>query len=362
MYAILIVVLVAAPGAHAQPYRVYRAAQSSTFNLVAWEAQHLVQHAGVLADQLFNPAVSSAAGLEMVREYFQTPRAARDPHRWAAERATERELAAVIRAVGIGSPLGLPVPGSFPPVAFRFTLPPSVLIVSPRDRLEVRQSVLLEPALGAAEVDGIETRVDSLGVSSLVTPIGGIATYPAMVVESAREGDVLASVAHEWVHAYLLFRPLGATYWSSQEGRAINETVADLVGRELGGILAERVGVAPPTEPARTAGDPVYRREMRETRREVERLLTAGEVDAAERYMDLRRDELEQLGYPIRRLNQAFFAFHGSYAESGAGDDRLARLVVAARSNAPSLAAFLERVSGVQSLHELRALEGPAVP
>jgi hypothetical protein len=177
-----------------------------------------------------------------------------------------------------------------------------------------------------------------------------------MVVESSGASEALSSVAHEWVHAYLFFRPIGAAYWSNQEGRAINETVADLAGKELGAMLTERAGLPPPSPATRVVPDQVFRQEMRTTRLEVERLLSLGAVDEAESYMERRRLELDALGYHIRRLNQAYFAFYGSYAEGVAGDNRVGSLVRELRNTSPDLAAFLASVSTVQSVDELRRL------
>jgi hypothetical protein len=354
--ALAMLAIFSAPGVHATPLRVYLAAGAETFNLVEWEARHLTAHAGTIAAALWQPAASVADDLETLHTYFLTPGNARSESRWEAERAIERELTALIDDVGIARLTEFPAPGVFPPVTFRFTSPPSVLVVAPRDRLVVQQSVFLEPGVSEAERAGVEQRVDALALSSLVTPIGGLATYPSMVVESSRAADTLTSVAHEWVHAYLFFRPLGATYWSSQSGRAINETVADLVGRELGAMLAERAGLRVPQPATRAAPDRVFRQEMRATRLEVERLLAIGAIDEAERYMERRRLELEALGYHIRRLNQAYFAFYGSYAEGAAGDNRIGTLVRELRQASPSLAAFLASAASVQSTDDLRRL------
>jgi hypothetical protein len=338
------------------PLRVYLAAGAETFDLVEWEARHLAAHAGTIAAAVWQPSTSVSKDIETVQHYFVTPRSARSESRWDAERAIERELTALIDDTGIAHLTQFPTPGVFPPVAFRFTSPPSVLIVAPRNRLVVQQSVFLEPGVSEPQTVGVEQRVDALGLSSLVTPIGGLATYPSMVVESSRAADALTSVAHEWVHAYLFFRPLGATYWSSQEGRAINETVADVVGRELGAMLAERAGLTPPPPPTRSAPDRVFRQEMRTTRLEVERLLSIGAIDEAERHMEQRRLELATLGYQIRRLNQAYFAFYGSYAEGAGGDNRIGSLVRDLRNASPSLAAFLASASAVQSTDDLRQM------
>ena len=43
----------------------------------------------------------------------------------------------------------------------------------------------------------------------------------------------VGTAAHEWVHHYLAFYPLGASYFRSQDLRTLNETVADVVGDEV---------------------------------------------------------------------------------------------------------------------------------
>ena len=45
---------------------------------------------------------------------------------------------------------------------------------------------------------------------------------------------VLDTVAHEWTHTYLYLRPLGWHYGGSGGMRTINETVASIVGDEIG--------------------------------------------------------------------------------------------------------------------------------
>ncbi len=54
---------------------------------------------------------------------------------------------------------------------------------------------------------------------------------------------------------------------------------------------------------------------MRETRVQTEDFLKVGQVAEAESYMRARRDELQQHGVQIRKLNQAYFALYGSYGE-----------------------------------------------
>jgi hypothetical protein len=243
----------------------------------------------------------------------------------------------------------------FPPVLVALTPPPNVLIISPRTSLRVVQSVLLKSDLDDAEVNGLEASADSTGMSSLVSPIGGIATYPAIVLDSEPPDFVISSAAHEWVHQYLIFYPLGQRYWTSQKTREINETVADLVGREIGGQVYQALGrptqpPAPPSPPVTPGFD--FRAFMRATRLRVEGLLAAGQVDDAEAYMRARRDELAANGYVIRRLNQAYFAFNGSYGESAAASPRspLPRLVRQLRDQSSDVGAFLARVRTITTL------------
>jgi hypothetical protein len=51
----------------------------------------------------------------------------------------------------------------------------------------------------------------------------------------------------------------------------------------------------------------------------VDRLLAEGKIEQAEDYMEARRIFFWDNGYQIRRLNQAYFAFHGSYAADPGG-------------------------------------------
>jgi hypothetical protein len=54
---------------------------------------------------------------------------------------------------------------------------------------------------------------------------------------------------------------------------------------------------------------------MRNIRIHVDELLLAGQIEKAEAYMEEQRQSLASKGYYIRRLNQAYFAFHGTYAD-----------------------------------------------
>src|SRR5690606_31895084 len=108
---------------------------------------------------------------------------------------------------------------------------------------EIRQiySIPLEPGLTAAEQDELERAVrEELDRSALVVPIGGMGMYPAMIIETANINFLADVVAHEWAHHWLTLHPLGMRYLASPEMRTINETVASIVGTEIGAAVIER--------------------------------------------------------------------------------------------------------------------------
>jgi len=204
----------------------------------------------------------------------------------------------------------------------------------------------------------LEASADSNGVSSLVAPIGGLATYPSMILEEDVPERVMTSVAHEWLHQYLIFYPLGAGYWERQDTREINETTAELVGQEIGSQLSAQYRLQRPA-PSSSGGQPTFdfRAFMRETRRQTEQLLGSEQIDAAEAYMRTRRDELQQHGYAIRKINQAYFALYGSYGGGFAASpsNPIPDLLRQLRERSASLADFIFQVRGITSVTELRA-------
>jgi len=76
----------------------------------------------------------------------------------------------------------------------------------------------------------------------------------------------------------------------------------------------ERPVFVEPTEEKVVGFD--FNSHLRETRLEVESLLSDGLVLEAENYMEKRKNEINSNGYNIRKINQAYFAFHGSYGSS----------------------------------------------
>ncbi|MGQ9887598.1 MAG: hypothetical protein ACUVSX_03820, partial [Aggregatilineales bacterium] len=213
------------------------------------------------------------------------------------ESILEGQVSAVLIEQGFGL-LGQVLP----PVSMRFTQVPNLLVVSPRDQIRFDVSINLNP-LPVDQIAALEAEIETtLDVSALIVPLGGIALYPAMILETPSIPWAADVFAHEWLHHYLFAFPLGLTYFSGEgfagETRAINETTASVFGGELGRLVLARYYpdlVPPEPTPPDPDAPPLpppafdFGAEMDRTRRRVDELLAAGQVEEAEAYMEQRR-------------------------------------------------------------------------
>lgn len=260
-----------------------------------------------------------------------------------------------------------------PPVQMRFTQLPTLLVLSPRDHIERTGSYPLEHGLTVERQEQIEADVaSSLGTSSLIVPLGGLAVYPAMMIETSNLAFAFEVAAHEWSHHYLTFFPLGVSYGTTPELYTMNETAANIVGKEVGWEVLTRYypDLAPPPpdytpQPAEVAPAPGpseaptfdFRAEMHQTRVHVDELLAQGRIAEAEAYMEARRRVFLENGYRIRKINQAYFAFYGSYADvpGYGGTDPIGPAIRELRYYSHSLTDFVNRVRGITTVAELNA-------
>ena len=259
--------------------------------------------------------------------------------------------------------------GPFPPVDTILSASPTILVTSPRDRIERHDTVTMIAGLTDEQRRQVESWVEEeTDLSALVLNTGGIALYPSIVVPYAGIDFALEVVAHEWVHQWLWFRPLGRRYFAGGDITSMNETVADIAGREIGELARMRLDRhAPAGSPADLQRQPEsdrgaaedatrfdFQKEMRITRLRVDELLSAGDVQGAEAYMEERRREFVARGYRLRRLNQAYFAFHGTYATTGAaGVSVVGQQIEELRRRSPTLADFLRTVAEFKTVEDL---------
>jgi len=252
----------------------------------------------------------------------------------------------------------------FPPVDFEFDTPPRVLAISPRDRIELDRNFLLTPGLDLDTIVDIEIESETAavdeasGISAIVLPTGGVATYPSVVNELASYRSLINTVIHEWTHQYLAFFPLGRSYFASNELRTLNETVASLAGQELARLFIERYGSPelPPSPAATPNSDFDFFSEMQALRQQVEVLLADGLIDEAEALMDQKRQEFEEQGVFVRRINQAYFAFRGFYATSSGSIDPIGPKMRELLASAGSPGEFVRLAAALTSEADLDRL------
>jgi hypothetical protein len=331
------------------------------------EAQNLeAQISVIFSDPNITDAQVASASLRMQRDQLRAELQRQQP---LVEGILEGQVATVLIEQGFGSGGQL-----LPPISAHFTQVPNLLVVSPRDKISFDVSINLNPMTVDA-IDGLENRVDGLeNLSALVVPLGGIALYPSMILETSSIPYALDTISHEWLHHYLFFFPLGLQYFNADsfvgETRIINETTASLFGHEMSRLMLAKYypdllppppkpasnNVAPPPSPATPKFD--FGTEMDKTRRQVDALLAEKKVVEAEAYMNMRRAEFVRNGYVIRKLNQAYFAFYGGY-QSGApgvgGADPIGPAIQALRDVSPSLQAWVIKMRGITSRSQLLA-------
>ena len=281
-----------------------------------------------------------------------------------AEAVLQEQVSSVLANLGLTSG-GQPIP----PVMFHITPLPYNLVISPRGKIQEDAAISLIPDLNVDQQVKLEDEVEKgLDISALVVPVGGIGTYPTMVERTTALDWLSDTISHEWTHNWLTQRPLGLNYETSPELRTMNETTASISGNEISLIVLKRYYpelvplYARQTQMAGLQDRPAqanfdFRAEMHTTRVHVDELLAAEKVEQAETYMDQRRQLFWDNGYAIRKLNQAYFAFYGAYADvpgGAAGEDPVGPAVRALRAQSSSLTAFLKTISQMSSFRQLQ--------
>ncbi len=337
-------------------------------------AQEMKRVEGDISQLLSTDNSDSTEEIQALQKTLDALRSEQQTNRSTVEQIIEAQVAHELTTAGMDL-FGY----TFPPVQFTFVEPPRKLVVSPRNQITTEYSRMLDASMSLASIEAAEAAYrETYNSSGYITNIGGLGAFPTMVVDQAGLDWILSTVAHEWTHNYLTLFPLGINYMTSPDFITMNETVAEIVGNEVGEEtlrtfypeLAPPPAESLPAEslPAATGqsermpltDEPEhfdFRREMRETRLVVDQLLALGKVEDAEGYMAARRLYFVENGYPLRLLNQAYFAFHGSYGTSAASTSPIGPKMEALRAATPDLKTFLETVRSFTSTADIdRAL------
>jgi hypothetical protein len=245
------------------PNRVYAATRGRSFDFMAWEVDALwsklrqelwgmhdylpleAQKRAVLGylqtqGTLWRVEASLASTPTEQRPALSAERASLRAklHREQAlaEHLIERQVSAILAEDGFAV-LGQVLP----PVTMRFLGVPDLVVVSPRESIRQEFTHTLKP-LPLDERLQLEAEIAAALPDKAVwlTPIGGVGLYPSMVMATDSAVIAFEITAHEWVHHYLLAFPLGLEYFAHPDTRLINETVATLIGDEVGNAVIQR--------------------------------------------------------------------------------------------------------------------------
>jgi hypothetical protein len=325
----------------------------------------LVEQIGDLERQIASDETGDTAELEAELKGLEEERLALVG---SVEQVIADQIKEVLNEQGIYNPWDegiIAFRATFPPVNFIMSRLPYLLVVSPRDRIESIREINLRGNLTLEEIESIEAEVEALGVSSLVVALGGAgALYPTLVRDDASLGATIEIAAEEWLHQYLALKPLGFRYLLDLLGikrdyeiATMNETLAGIVSAEIGALVLQEyypdyeTSTPPPTEDGFD-----FNQEMRGIRLAVDEYLAQGEIELAEEFMEERRRYLLAMGYYIRKLNQAYFAFHGAYADEPTSVSPVGVEMRALREASASLKDFLNSVAAMTSLEELEEM------
>lgn len=398
-----------------QKERIRAYSRAFEFDYVSWTVEALwnkVKHYSLGAEHYLTSAGASA----LIREYLalrdevnrlqeelkntladpgvEDPEAASAAIREDLSKVRSRRQAlapfvqeAVQRQINTGlADLHLTLGGqAFPPVLYQAEPNSYALIISPRDVIRQEANILLVSGLTLDQRIALEEDIEeNLDLSALVVGVGGVGLYPAMVIESGDLNWMVEVIGHEWTHNYLTLHPLGLRYFANPELQTINETVAELAGEEIQlAVLSRYYPDRVPQEKVASDDTPQpetkskreelfgeypgegidFRFEMHITRLTVDRLLREGNIEGAERYMEERRQFFWDYGYLIRKLNQAYFAFHGSYAAhpggaAGAEGSLLGQNLRRLKGDMPTFASFLRKVAWMWRVDQFQSAFG----
>ena len=330
------------------------------YNLVLWELNNFPQKWLFKIKQFFSYDTDSIdTQIHVLCDYPQ--------NNSELQNSSEEILESLVTSVLIKE--GFTILGDFvfPPVDTKLGGAPNLLVISPRDRIQRTEEILLNPAISLSTVEYFEnTLLLDQNLSAIVIELGGIATYPSSIAEMETLRDILTTVSHEWVHHYLFFYPLGQSIYQDSQMTTLNESIAVILGNEIGRQVWDEINQNDKCIPIDKYKDQDkevmindsfnFNMVMRETREKVEKYLQDGEIQNAENYMNNQRDLFVRNGYQIRKINQAYFSFYGTYANRPESTSLTYKYLLEIRNRKSSLYEFLDILKDISNYEEFLSI------
>ena len=245
----------------------------------------------------------------------------------------------------------------FPPVSIKIFDPPLLLVTSPRNLISREKEILLDSSMKNSRKNIIEQKIlDEENLSAVILEIGGLASYPSMIKPNTNFERLFELTAHEWLHQYLIFYPLGRSIFKNNEMNEINETLANIFGKEISKKICanELYEIYCENSELTTTTNKNFDYDffMKETRKTVDLLLKNNNISKAEKYMEERRKNLENEGILIRKINQAWFAFHGTYTDSPTSVSPVFSILKKIQEDTENMKEFIDILKNIDSYQQ----------
>ncbi len=295
---------------------------------------------------------SKQKNIEQLEKELSTLRKKRNSILFTIEKEIQKIVRNQIKAEGIGTKGFV-----FPPVSIKIFDPPLLLVTSPRNLISREKEILLDSSMKNSRKNIIEQKIlDEKNISAVILEIGGLASYPSMIKPNTNFERLYELTAHEWLHQYLVFYPLGRSIFKNNEMNEINETLANIFGKEISKKICRNELYkiyCENTELTTTTNKNFdYDFFMKETRKNVDLLLKNNNILEAEKYMEERRKKLENKGILIRKINQAWFAFHGTYTDSPTSVSPVFSILKKIQEDTENMKEFIDILKNIDSYEQ----------
>ena len=189
-------------------------------------------------------------------------------------------------------------------------------------------------------------------MSAIILNIGGIAFYPSLIPKDINNNKIIKNIIHEWLHQYFALYNLGQNIYKNNKMLALNETIVSYISEELASNIISK------TQSTNIKSQRInsFNSEIRFTRSITDNLLSKNKIDMAETFMLAQTNKLNYQGYQIRKINQAYFAFYGSYADSPQSISPIYQQLQDLREKRLNIGELVNEIKNISTYEDFRLL------
>jgi hypothetical protein len=334
-------------------YNIFSTDNKEYANNYLIQFKSLTKKINALEKETTSTIVSSQKNIEQLEKELTTLRKKRNSILLKIEKEIQKIVRNQIKVEGLDTKGFI-----FPPVLIKIFDPPLLLVTSPRNLISREKEILLDSSMKNSRKNIIEQKIlDEENLSAVILEIGGLASYPSMIKPNTNFERLFELTAHEWLHQYLIFYPLGRSIFKNNEMNEINETLANIFGKEISKKICtnELYKIYCENNELTTTTNKNFDYDlfMKETRKNVDFLLKNNNISKAEKYMEDRRKNLEDEGILIRKINQAWFAFHGTYTDSPTSVSPVFSILKKIQEDTENMKEFIDILKNISNYEQL---------